>query len=403
MRTIIAVLAVICLANAVYTGYRPKSEIIPGRYIFQFNKDASVESKDAFLASFAQIAGNKVRQTFQFHDFHAFSAETTEDFAASAKVGGLFKTVESDMTVHVQQQQCHVQSGATWGIDRISERAITLDGEYSYEYDGAPTDSYIIDTGILLTHNEFAAGRAIWGSTHTGDNNHNDCHGHGTHVAGTVGGTLYGVAKKVSVIAVKVLNCGGSGSWEGVMGGINWCVTEYNRKNKKPSTGNMSLGGGYHQGINDATDAAVRAGIVMAVAGGNSNADACNYSPASAELAITVGSTDVGSSGGVQRDIRSSFSNFGQCTDMWAPGSMITSAWIGSNTAVRTISGTSMASPHVCGVANLILHEHPSWSAKQVEDHMIEESTKGIIDLACGNRAACLQSPNRMVFSACDI
>jgi len=165
----------------------------------------------------------------------------------------------------------------------------------------------------------------------------------------------------------------------------------------------MSLGGGYHQGVNDATENAVKAGVVMVVAGGNSNADACNYSPASAELAITVGSTDVGTSGGVQRDIRSSFSNFGQCTDMWAPGTMITSAWIGSNTAIRTISGTSMASPHVCGVANLILHEHKTWSPAQVEQYMIEESTKGIIDLQCGNRAACLQSPNRMLFSACDI
>jgi len=307
------------------------------------------------------------------------------------------------MTVHVQQEQCVVQSGATWGIDRISERALQLDGEYSYEYHGITTDSYIIDTGILLTHNEFAANRATWGSTFTGDNNHADCHGHGTHVAGTVGGTLYGVAKRVSLIAVKVLNCGGSGSWEGVIGGVNWVVQEKARRNNKPSTANMSLGGGYHLGVNNAVEAAVRAGVVMVVAGGNSNADACNFSPASADLAITVGSTDVGTSGGVQRDIRSSFSNFGECTDMWAPGTMVTSAWIGSNTAIRTISGTSMASPHVCGVANLILHEHPAWSPAQVETHMIAESTKGIIDLQCGNRQPCMISHNRMLFSACDV
>jgi len=305
------------------------------------------------------------------------------------------------MTVHIEQRPCVVQQQATWGIDRLHERAIELDGEYHYEHDGEGTDSYIIDTGILLTHQEWSP-RAVWGATFTGDNNNADCNGHGTHVAGTVAGTLYGVAKKTSLIAVKVLNCGGSGSWEGVMGGVNWVVQQHQAKGK-PSTANMSLGGGYHQGLNNAVDAAVRAGVVMVVAGGNSNADACNYSPASAELAITVGSTDVGSNGGNQQDIRSSFSNFGTCTDMWAPGTMITSAWIGGNNAIRTISGTSMASPHVCGVANLILHEHPTWTAAQVEAHMIEESTKGIINLQCGNRAPCLQSPNRMLFSACDV
>jgi serine protease len=305
------------------------------------------------------------------------------------------------MTVHILQNPCVVQSVATWGIDRISERAIQLDGEYSYEFTGEGTDSYIVDTGLLLTHQEFG-GRATWGATFTGDNNNNDCHGHGTHVGGTVGGTLYGVAKKVSLVAVKVLNCGGSGSWEGVIGGINYVAQQHQNKGR-PSTANMSLGGGYNQAVNNAVEAAVRAGVVMVVAGGNSNADACNFSPASAELAITVGATDVGTSGGAQRDIRSSFSNFGECTDMWAPGTMITSAWIGSNNAIRTISGTSMASPHVCGVANLILHEHKSWNPAQVEAHMIEESTKGIIDLQCGGRQPCMVSHNRMVFSACDV
>jgi len=205
------------------------------------------------------------------------------------------------------------------------------------------------------------------------------------------------------LIAVKVLNCGGSGSWEGVISGIQWTVTERTRKGNRPSTGNMSLGGGYHQGVNAATDAASKAGVVMVVAAGNSNADACSFSPASAEEAISVGSTDTGNSGGNQRDIRSSFSNFGTCTHIWAPGTMITSAWIGSNTATRTISGTSMASPHVCGVANLILHEDDKKNHDNVKEHLIKESTIGIIDLQCGGRAVCNQSPNRLVFSACDV
>jgi len=322
-------------------------------------------------------------------------------YVASNRQSDLFLTIEPDMTVHIEQHPCVVQSGATWGIDRISEKAIQLDGDYEYEYDGAKTDSYIIDTGILLTHNEFG-GRAVHGATFTGDGRNEDCNGHGTHVAGTVGGTVYGVAKKVSLVAVKVLNCAGSGTWEGVMGGVNWVGQQYSEK-KKPSTANMSLGGGRHVALNNAVEALVRTGVVVVVAGGNSNADACNYSPASALLAITVGSTDVGDNSGVQVDIRSSFSNFGRCTDMWAPGTMVTSAWIGSNTAIRTISGTSMASPHVCGVANLILDENPTWNPTQVETLMIEKSTRGIIQLNCGNRAACLESPNRMVYSACDL
>jgi len=187
------------------------------------------------------------------------------------------------------------------------------------------------------------------------------------------------------------------------MSGINWVAQQYAARGRRPSTANMSLGGGFHQGVNNAVDACVRAGVINVVAGGNSNADACSFSPASAPLATTVGATDVGDNGGFQQDIRSSFSNFGRCTDIWAPGTMITAAWIGSPTALRTISGTSMASPHVCGVANLVLHEHPAFTPAQVEAHLIEESTKGIINLACGNRAACLESPNRMVFSSCDL
>jgi len=384
------------------TDQNPKSSLVDTSS--NSKKTHLLPQKNHSLALLKKIPGNVLRQTSKLSDLHGFSCESTAELVISPTAGGPFRSVEPDMTVHIQQQkQCITQSGATWGIDRISERAIELNGEYEYEHDGEGTDSYIIDTGILIAHNEFGPnGRCVWGNTFTGDNNHADCNGHGTHVAGTVGGILYGVAKKVSLIAVKVLNCGGSGSYEGVIAGIQWTVQQHQAKGK-PSTANMSLGGGYHQGVNDATDAAVRAGVVMAVAAGNSNADTCNYSPASAELAITVGATDVGSQGGAQQDIRSSFSNFGTCTDIFSPGTMITSAWIGGNNAIRTISGTSMAAPHVCGVANVILHENPTWSPKQVEDHMIEKTTKGIINLQCGNRAVCLQSPNRMLYSACAV
>jgi len=404
MKYFAAILALICLTNAVYTGYKPRSEKIPGRYIFQFKQNLSDEHKDAFLLSFTQTEGHKIRRVFKFSDFHAFSAETTESFVASQLESTLFSQIEQDATVHIlQKHDCVVQAGATWGIDRISERAILLDGNYQYEYSGENTDSYIIDTGVYVQHQEFTANRATWGANFVNDNRNEDCNGHGTHVAGTVGGVLHGVAKKVSLIGVKVLGCGGGGTWEGVIEGCQWCATQYDSRGKRPSTANMSLGGGFHQGANNAVDALVRAGVVTVVAGGNSNADACSFSPASTPSAITVGSTDAADNGGFQQDIRSSFSNFGRCTDMWAPGTMITSAWIGAPNAFRTISGTSMASPHVCGVANLILDEHRTWNPAQVEAHMIEESTKGLINLSCGNRAACLESPNRLVHSTCDL
>jgi subtilisin family serine protease len=398
-------LAFICLASAVFSGHK-ESEIIPGQYIFQFLPTASLESKTDFLKSFSLIPGNKIRFEWQILDFHAFSAETTENYVSSVN-RDIFKYIENDATVHLLDEEVHptactTQNEATWGIDRVSERAILLDGQYQYEFDGTGVDSYIIDTGILITHNEFASGRATFGSNWVGDGNNNDCHGHGTHVAGTVGGTVYGVAKKVSLVAVKVLGCSGGGTWEGVISGINWVVQQHQARGR-PSTANMSLGGGRNQPCNDATDAAVRAGVVMAVAGGNSNADACTFSPASAPLAITVGATDVSDNGGVQQDIRSSFSNWGRCTDTFAPGTMITSAWIGSNTAIRTISGTSMASPHVCGVASLVRQKNPTWNPTQVEDWLHSDSTKGVINLNCAGRAGCLESPNRMIYSACDV
>jgi len=310
------------------------------------------------------------------------------------------KQIEQDQTVHIASD-CNTQSDATWGIDRVSEKAIALDGKYHYEYEGAEVDSYIIDTGINTNHKDFE-GRAVWGATFTGDNNNGDCNGHGTHVAGTVGGKTYGVAKKSTLIAVKVLNCAGSGSWEGVIGGVNWSAQQYTQK-KKPSVANMSLGGGVSAILNNAVDAAIKQGLTFVIAAGNSNTDACTSSPASVKTAITVGSTDVANNGGVQQDIRSSFSNFGSCTHIFAPGSMITSTWIGSTTAINTISGTSMASPHVCGVAALYLSRFPSATPAEVKQGLIDESIKDILNLNCKAGTKCSLSPNRMVYSGCDL
>ena len=272
------------------------------------------------------------------------------------------------------------QTPATWGLDRINQRDLPLNNTYSYTNTGAGVRAYIIDTGIRTTHNEFG-GRASWGANFA-DANNTDCHGHGTHVAGTVGGATYGVAKGVSLVAVKVLNCAGSGSTTGVVSGINWV-----RQNGiKPAVANMSLGGGASTSIDNAVTNAVNSGITFAVAAGNSNFNACFYSPARASAAITVGAT-------TSTDARASYSNYGSCLDIFAPGSSITSAWNTSNTATNTISGTSMATPHVAGVAALYLQSNPGASTSTVRNALVNNATTGKVTNAGSG------SPNRLLFT----
>jgi len=224
-----------------------------------------------------------------------------------------------------------------------------------------------------------------------------DCNGHGTHVAGTVGGTTYGVAKKVTLVGVKVLGCTGSGTNAGVISGIDYAA---NNRKGRPGVANMSLGGGKSQATNNAVAAAVRSGLTMVVAAGNENQDACNVSPASEPLAVTVGSTEVSDDDAIQEDARSSFSNFGTCVKIMAPGSLIKSAWYTSNSATNTISGTSMASPHVCGAAALVLSENPTATPAQVLASLSDASTVGEINMVCST-TACRNTPNKMLFSAC--
>lgn len=241
------------------------------------------------------------------------------------------------------------QSGATWGIDRIDQDSRPLSGTYTYDADGTGVSVYIIDTGINITHNDFG-GRAQKGIDEiTPGGSAADCNGHGTHVSGTVGGTTWGVAKNVHLYAVRVLNCSGSGTTGGVIAGIDWVTQNH----ASPAVANMSLGGGFSVSLNQAVANAVASGVTFAVAAGNSAADACNSSPSSEPLAITVGST-------TSTDAMSSFSNYGSCVDIFAPGSSITSAWYTTNSATNTISGTSMASPHVAGAAALYLSANPS-------------------------------------------
>lgn len=260
------------------------------------------------------------------------------------------------------------QSGATWGIDRVDQRALPLSGTYTYNADGSGVTVYIIDTGIRFAHNEFG-GRATGGfDAVTPGGSAADCNGHGTHVAGTVGGTVYGVAKKVDLVAVRVLNCSGSGSFSGVIAGIDWVTS--NRQ--LPAVANMSLGGSFSSAVNQAVQNSIAAGVTYAVAAGNSSTNACNSSPASAPNALTVGAT-------TNTDAFASYSNRGSCVDINAPGSGITSAWYTSNTAAATISGTSMASPHVAGTAALYLSGNTSASPATVGGALTSNATTGTI------------------------
>lgn len=260
------------------------------------------------------------------------------------------------------------QSPATWGIDRVDQRALPLDNTYNYATDGTGVRVYIIDTGINFGHADFG-GRAITGVDEiTAGGSAADCNGHGTHVSGTVGGATYGLAKNVTLIAVRVLNCSGSGTTSGVIAGIDWVTTNRIR----PAAANMSLGGGFSATLNEAVANSVAAGVTYAVAAGNSTANACNSSPSSEPTALTVGATDI-------NDGFASFSNFGSCVDLSAPGVSIKSDWTGSTTATNTISGTSMASPHVAGAAALYLSDHPLAAPAEVASALTSNATFGII------------------------
>jgi subtilisin family serine protease len=254
----------------------------------------------------------------------------------------------------------------SWGLDRI-DAAGALNSSYAYPNDGTGVTAYIIDTGINPSHSDFT-GRILTGTDFVDGGAPDDCNGHGTHVAGTVGGTKYGVAKNVRIVAVRVLNCQGSGSTSGVIAGIDWVAARTNR----PAVANMSLGGAFWQALNDAVKGAVAQGITFAVAAGNSTADACGSSPSSEPSAITVGAT-------TSSDAIASYSNYGPCVDINAPGSSITSDWTGTSTATNTISGTSMASPHVAGVAALYLAANPTASPADVVYALTSQATSNIL------------------------
>jgi cerevisin len=296
--------------------------------------------------------------------------------------------IELDSVVHAIDAK--TQDGAPWGLSRISHREALGLGNYNkYLYDndaGKGVTAYVIDTGVNVDHEQFG-GRAVWGATIPSGDTDTDGNGHGTHCAGTIGSEDYGVSKKAKIVAVKVLKSNGSGTMADVVKGVEFAANAHIKEAKaaksgfKGSTANMSLGGGKSPALDLAVNAAVKAGLHFAVAAGNDNADACNYSPAAAENAITVGASTLS-------DGRAYFSNYGKCVDIFAPGLNILSTYIGSETATAILSGTSMASPHVCGLLTYFLSLAPTSKSmfstaeitpKQLKQNIIKYGTKNVL------------------------
>lgn len=366
--------------------------VVQGQYIVVYKEDANVLASLQSLK--ANLGGISVQRKSDLQSL-GLSADANVQQVYTAALQGLavrlspenLAALRQDARVaYIEADQLMsidaTQSGATWGLDRIDQRALPLSTTYTYTNTGSGVNAYIIDTGIRISHSEFG-GRASVGYDAIGDGqNGNDCNGHGTHVAGTVGGLVYGVAKSVRLYAVRVLNCSGSGTNSGVIAGVDWV-----RQNaQKPAVANMSLGGGASSALDTAVNNAVNAGITFALAAGNSNRDACNFSPARVAAGITVGAT-------TSTDARASYSNYGSCLDLFAPGSAITSAWISSNTSTNTISGTSMATPHVAGEAALYLQSNPAASPSVVRNALVGNATSSVVTSA-GRR-----SPNLLLYS----
>jgi subtilisin family serine protease len=334
--------------------------VAPNDYIVVFRSDES--DPDGQANALVKAHGGSLTHVYRTA-LKGFAVSGLPDAAVQAlQRNPRIARIEPDGIVTANTDQTPAPS---WGLDRIDAGGVNT--IYTYPNAGTGVTAYIIDTGINPGHGDFT-GRILTGTDFVDGGAPDDCNGHGTHVAGTVGGTKYGVAKNVRIVAVRVLNCQGSGSTSGVIAGIDWVAAHA----IKPAVANMSLGGGYWQALNDAVKGAVGNGITFAVAAGNSTADACGSSPSSEPTAITVGAT-------TSLDAIASYSNYGPCVDINAPGSSITSDWTGSATATNTISGTSMASPHVAGAAALYLAANPTATPAAVVNALTSQATPNIL------------------------
>jgi subtilisin family serine protease len=327
----------------------------------------SVSRAAPVAAEHAKQFGGRIEHVYE-HALKGYAGVFSEGQLGALASDSRVASIERDGVVTTDA----TQSGATWGLDRIDQRNLPLSGSFTYANTGSGVTAYVIDTGIRFSHNEFG-GRATSGYDSVDGGSADDCHGHGTHVAGTVGGSTYGVAKGVSLVAVRVLNCSGSGTTSGVIAGVDWVTGNHTGAN--PAVANMSLGGGASSALDTAVANSIADGVSYAIAAGNGNQagraqDACKSSPARVAAAMTVSATD-------STDKKASWANYGSCVDLFAPGVSITSAWYTSNSATNTISGTSMATPHVAGVAALYLQGSPSASPATVRNALWSNATTG--------------------------
>jgi len=367
---------------------------VDGHYIVVFHENVTSEGIQNHLASLkANFPESNIKYNYE-HTIRGYAGELSAEALLKLSHSSDLAFIEEDQ-IMVAFQACQFQEDPEWNLDRIASTDVKLNDRFAYpDTAGSGVDAYVIDTGVYCAHNEFS-GRCTFGFKADPSWSNNDANGHGTHVAGTIAGNVHGVAKKASIIAVKVLGDNGSGTNAGVIAGVDW-AKQNSQKTKKPSVANMSLGGGASSALDTAVNAAMDGGLFLAVAAGNDNKDANGYSPARAAKVFTVGSAAIENNGNTQEDIRSSFSNWGSRIDVFAPGTLIKSAWIGSTTKTNTISGTSMASPHVAGVAALFVKNYAPAALKA---YLIELSEKGEVDMSC--TGTCANTPNRYLYSPC--
>jgi subtilisin family serine protease len=395
MKSILAVLALVAVALA----WVPLLDVDDptcrkGEWIVQYKWNTSREDAQKHW-DIMEATGVTVMYKYDMGaDYRGFAGIFSEQAISHLQTDPLVEKINCNVMAHIVCDT--VQNGATWGLARTSHTSSIADGvPATYEYNGANLGSginvFVLDTSIYTGHNDFQ-GRAILGNNFAGGGN-TDGNGHGTHCAGTIGGTTWGIAKNVNLIAVKVLSDGGSGQYAWIINGINWVVNYPGNNNAKIIS--MSLGGPSEGGLTGPCNAAVNAGVIIVVAAGNSNANACNFYPAGIASCITVAASDTTSQGENQVDVRASFSNFGTCCDIFAPGDAVTSAWIGAPTATRVLSGTSMACPHVAGEAAVLRSRHPTYSPQQIRDLLVATGHQGIIT----NPGA--GSPNVLLYNGC--